>query len=162
MDLEVVKSLSLVGTAYVSDGGGRYIYGQAPDFVVNPRDASGAYTISTLSADSYMAGLEWKAAPSTTLYGYYSTVEIGRDGAALTGGGGVGYGYAGSPGTQNKEIDEYTVGASQTLWKDREHGALQIMGQLSYVDRIPWVVAAGTPPRAETPMAFVDLRYTFP
>ncbi|HZZ19972.1 MAG TPA: hypothetical protein VFE25_11405 [Opitutaceae bacterium] len=161
-DLGVAKDLSLVGTAYVSDGGGRYIFGQSPDFVVNPLNSSGAYTISTLKSQSYIAGLEWKAAEKTMLYGYASTVEIGRQYDALTGGGFVGYGYSGSPSSQNKTINELTLGTTQTLWKDKNHGALQLLGQLSYLERIPWFVAPGAPSKADATMLFLDLRYIFP
>ena len=162
VDLEVVKNLNLLGTAFVSEGGGRYIYGQAPDFVVNPANSSGAYTLSTLSARSYLGGLEWKAAPATVLYGYFSAVEIGQRYSRLPSGAYAGYGYPGSPNSQNKEIKEYTLGASQTLWKDRNHGSLLLNGQASYVERLPWYVAGGAPGKADATMVFVDLRYVFP
>jgi hypothetical protein len=162
VDLELVKNLSFIGDAYESNGGGRYIFGQAPDFIVNPPDASGAYTISTLTAQSYIAGLEWKATPHTTLFGYGSTVEIGRKGDRGANGIVVGYGYAGSPNTQNKVIDELTMGASETLWKNPAYGALQLIGQVSYVERQPWYVAPGQPGDANTTMVFLDLRYLLP
>lgn len=91
-----------------------------------------------------------------------SEVDIGRRDAVQANGTYVGYGYLGSANSQNKAIDEYTLGASQTLWKNRTHGALQIMGQMSYVDRMPWYVATGAPTKADTTMVFVDLRYIFP
>jgi hypothetical protein len=162
VDLEIVKNLSLIGDAYLSDGGGRYIFGQAPDFVVNPPNAAGAYTISTLSSQSYIAGLEWKAVPSTTLFAYGSTVQIGRKSDRLANGSYVGYGYAGSPNSQNKAIDEVTLGASETLWKSPAYGALQLIGQVSYVDREPWYVAAGQPGKADATMVFLDVRYLLP
>jgi hypothetical protein len=162
VDLELVRSLSFLGNAYLSDGGGRYIFGQAPDFVVNPPDAAGAYTISTLRSWSYLTGLEWKAAPQTTLFGYLSEVGIGRAAARQAGGGYVGYGYIGSPNSQNKAIDEFTLGASQTLWRDPAYGALQVIAQASYVDREPWYVATGAPTDAHVGMLFLDLRYLLP
>ncbi len=162
VDLELVRGLSLVGNAYVSDGGGRYIFGQAPDFVVNPPNASGAYTISLERSWSYITGLEWKAAPQTTLFGYYSQIGIGRADAPLAAGGYVGYGYPGSPNSQNKSIDEYTLGAVQTLWKDPAYGALQVIAQASYLDREPWYVANGAPAEAHVGMLFLDLRYVLP
>jgi hypothetical protein len=162
VDLELVKNLSLVGNAYLSDGGGRYIFGQAPDLVVNPPDASGAYTISPLRSWSYLSGLEWKAAPQTTLFGYYSEIGIGRDASRQANGSYVGYGYIGSPNSQNKAIDEVTLGATQTLWRDPARGALQVIAQASYVDRQPWYVASETPSDAHVGMLFVDLRYILP
>jgi hypothetical protein len=162
VNLELVKDLRFIGNAYVSKGGGRYVFGQAPDFVVNPPDASGAYSISTLSTESYLAGLEWQATPKTTLFGYYSTVRIGKESAAQSNGSLVGYGYIGSPNSQNKSIDEYTFGAVQTLWKNSNYGALQVIGQASYVDRKPWYVAPGAPSSAHDGMVFLDLRYVLP
>jgi hypothetical protein len=162
MDLELLRGLSLVGNGYVSDGGGRYIFGQAPDFVVSPPDGSGASTISLERSWSFITGLEWKAAPQTTLFGYYSEIGIGRDYAPLVAGGYVGYGYPGSPNSQNKSIDEYTLGAVQTLWKDPAYGALQVIAQASYLDRKPWYVANGAPGDAHVGMFFLDLRYILP
>ena len=40
-DLEVVKNFNLVGEAFWSDGGGRYIFGMAPDLIVYPTNAPG-------------------------------------------------------------------------------------------------------------------------
>lgn len=131
VDLELMKNLSFIGDAYLSDGGGRFIFGQAPDFVVNPANAAGAYSISTLTSRSYITGLEWKATPATTLFGYCSTVEIGRKFDRLPNGGYAGYGYPGSPNSQNKAIDEFTLGASETLWRNPAYGALQVIGQVS-------------------------------
>jgi hypothetical protein len=162
VDLELVKNLSFIGDAYLSDGGGRYIFGQAPDFVVSPTGAEGAFAISTLSSQSYIAGLEWKATAATTLFGYGSTVEIGRKSERLANGSYVGYGYAGSPNSQNKSIDELSLGISETLWKNPAYGALQVIGQVSYVDREPWYVAAGQPGRADATVVFLDLRYLLP
>jgi len=162
VSLELVKDLRFVGNAFASKGGGRYVFGQAPDFIVNPPDASGAYTISPLSTYSYLTGLEWQAAPKTSVFGYYSTVEIGRKTAAQSSGSLVGYGYTGAPNSQNKSITEYTIGAVQTLWKNPAYGALQIIGQGSYVDRKPWYLAPGAPSDAHTSMLFLDLRYVLP
>jgi hypothetical protein len=161
-NLEVVKNLHVVGNTYLSKGGGRYIFGQAPDLIINPPNASGAYSISAVSSWSYLFGLEWQAAPMTTVFGYYSSVGIGKKTARQSNGSYVGYGYPGSANSQNKTIDEYTLGGVQTLWKDPSHGALQIIGQASYVDRKPWYVAPGTPSDAHTAMFFLDLRYVLP
>jgi hypothetical protein len=162
VDLELVKGLSLIADAFVGNGGGRYIFAQAPDFVVNPANASGAYTLSTLSSRSYIGGLEWKATPTATLFGYGSAVEIGRNSSRIANGTYVGYGYPGSPSTQNKVIDELTIGASETLWKSPAYGALQLIGQVSYVERQPWYLAPGQPDNANTTMVFLDLRYLLP
>jgi hypothetical protein len=48
------------------------------------------------------------------------------------------------------------------MWKDAKYGALNFMGQYSYVDRRPWAVASGAPKLAHLNMAFFNLRYTLP
>lgn len=162
VDLELVKNLSFVGNAFLSDGGGRYIFGEAPDFVVNPQNRAGAYTISPVKSGSYLAGLEWKATRQTALFGYYSGIGIERNAAQQANGSSVGYGYMGSPNTQNKAINELTFGAVETLWKEPAYGALQIIAQASYADREPWYVAPGAPREAHVGMLFMDLRYVLP
>ena len=49
-----------------------------------------------------------------------------------------------------------------TFWKNPTYGALQLIGQVSYVDRTPWNVPAGTPSKANATMVFLDLRYVLP
>ena len=161
LNVEVMKGLTLIGTGYWSNGGGRYIFGQAPDLVVRP-DAAGVYKVSTVRADSYLAGAEWQVAPSSLLFGYYSRVNIGSRYGQQANGSYVGYGYPGSPASNNKTIEEYTLGETQTIWKNPSYGALQVITQLSYVDRKPWYVSPGGPASAHAGMVFLDLRYVLP
>jgi len=51
---------------------------------------------------------------------------------------------------------------SQTFWKDPKYGALNLMGQYSYLQRKPWSVAAGAPADASLSMVLFNLRYTLP
>lgn len=162
VNLEVLKGLNLIGNAFWSKGGGRYIFGQAPDFAVLPPDASGAYKLSALRADSYLAGAEWQAAPTSLLFGYYSHVDIGSSYGQQANGSYVGYGYPGSPSSNNHTLEEFTIGENQTIWKNPTYGALQVISQFSYADRQPWFAAAGAPAKAHTGMFFLDLRYVLP
>jgi hypothetical protein len=73
----------------------------------------------------------------------------------------IGYGYAGSANSQNRSIQEETVGFNQTLWRDAKYGALNFMGQYSYLSRNPWAVSTGGED-AHLNMAFLNLRYTLP
>ncbi len=161
-NLQLVKGLTLVGNAYWSEGGGRYVFGQAPDFVVRPADSTGAFHISPLRTNSFLGGLEWQAAPNSMLFGYYSSVSIDRKYYQLPNGSYVGYGYPGSANSNNHRINELTLGETQTLWKNPSYGALQIISQLSFLDRQPWFVATGTPDKAKSTMLFVDVRYVLP
>ena len=157
LNLEVFKNARLVTNNYYSSGGGRYIFGQAPDLIVQ-----GNGRPSLVHAASTVSGFEIQAKKSL-FYGYYGGVYIARDTAidpsnsAL-----VGYGYAGSPSGQNRSIQEVTFGLTQTVWKDAKYGAVSFMTQYSYVLRNPWFVAAGQPASALTNMVFVNLRYTLP
>ena len=74
----------------------------------------------------------------------------------------VGYGYPGSPNSANRVINEPTFGFIQTLWKNAKYGALNFMGQYSYLTRNPWYVATGQPLNSSLNMFFFNLRYTLP
>ena len=98
----------------------------------------------------------------TLIYAYYGGIYIGRNTAVDTTGKLVGYGYTGSANSQNRIIQEATFGFNQTLWKSAKYGALNFMGQYSYLTRSPWYVASGAPANANINMLFFNLRYTLP
>jgi hypothetical protein len=139
-----------------SDGGGRYIFGQAPDLVAN---ANGS--ISLLHSSSTVTGFEYTQ-KKTLIFGYYGGIMIGRDTVIDTNKKLVGYGYAGSASSQNRTIQEATFGFNQTLWKHPKYGAVNLIGQYSYLTRDPWYVATGQPANATMNLLFFDLRYTLP
>lgn len=161
--LGILPGLTLFENAFFSDGGARYIStGLGPDVIVTPADASGAFGLSPLHASSGLGGLEWDITPMTKLYGYYGTARFQANYVQLANGSYVGYGYPGSPNSQNRQIDEYTGGVIQTLWKNPSYGDLKIITQLSYLDRDPFYVAPGAPSDAHVPMVWADLRYDLP
>jgi hypothetical protein len=157
LNIELFKGFRLLTNNYWSDGGGRWIFGQAPDLIVRS-DGS----LSAVHAGSTVSGIEFTK-KNTLLYGYYGGAYIARNVTtdAATGKF-VGYGYPGSPNSQNRSIQEGTFGFTQTFWKDAKYGALSLMGQYSYVLRDPWVVSAGQPKNAKTNMVFFNLRYALP
>lgn len=165
---ELFKNFRLIETAFWSDGGGRYIFGLAPDFIIRPPNAQGIYTASPVHAGSGIGGFEWQAVPNTMLYGYYGGAYFGKNFVTVAPGtfcgasGRCGYGYPGSANSQNRSIQEGTLGLIQTLWKNPNYGALQIITQVSYLTRNPWSVASGTPKNAHLVMGYVDLRYVLP
>lgn len=155
----LTKNLRLVSNNYWSDGGGRWIFGLAPDVIVRP-DGS----LSPIHAGSTLDGFELQA-KNTLLYAYYGGVYVGRNftlDTTATKPGLVGYGYTGSGGGQNRAIHEPTFGLTQTFWRDPKYGALQLMLQYSYVLRYPWFVASGAPKDAHASMVFLNLRYLLP
>jgi len=99
--------------------------------------------------------------PVDTTSVYWSTAYYG-DRYDKVGTTYVGYGYPGSANSNNKDLDELTLANTYTFWKNPSYGALQLIGQISYADRKPWYVAAGTPNKANATMVFLDLRYVLP
>jgi hypothetical protein len=162
VNLELVKGLNFIGTGFYSYGGGRYLQGLAPDFIIKAPDSTGAYSIGLVKSDSAILGLEYKAVSNDTISAYWSTIGIGKRYNKLSNGTYVGYGYPGSANSNNKSIDELTVANTFTFWKNPAYGALQLIGQVSYVDREPWYVASGQPSKANMTMVFLDLRYVLP
>jgi hypothetical protein len=161
-NLELLKGLSFIGTGFYSYGGGRYLQGLAPDFIIKAPDAAGAYQIGLVKSYSSIVGLEYKVVSEDTVSAYWSTIGIGQRYNKLSNGTYVGYGYPGSSSSDNKQIDEATLANTYTFWKNPAYGALQLIAQVSYVDRAPWYVAAGQPSKANMTMVFLDLRYVLP
>lgn len=141
---------------YWSDGGGRYIFGQAPDLVAR---ADGSPSL--VHSGSTVTGFEFTHA-NTLLYAYYGGLYVSRNVQFDTTGKLIGYGYTGAPSGQNRAVQEATFGLNETLWKSAAYGALNLMGQYSYLTRDPWYVAAGQPKNANLNMFFLNLRYTLP
>lgn len=161
--LTVAPGLSLVENAFMSKGGGRYLStGLGPDFIVTPTDASGAYGLQSVYSYAGMLGAEYDVLPTNKLTAYYGIVHYGSKYTQQANGSFVGYGYAGSPTTHNRDIQEYTIGDAQTLWKGASYGDLKLMLQLSYLNRRPWYVAPGSPDNAHLAMFYANLRYDLP
>jgi hypothetical protein len=155
LSFEPVKGFRILTNNFVSDGGGRYIFGQAPDFILG-----GTGQISLVHSASTVTGFELTAG-KTLFYGYYGGVYIGKNIAIDTNGKPIGYGALTSDG-QNRAIQEITFGTNTTLAKDAKWGALNLMFQYSYLQRNPWLVTGTAPSNAHLDMGFVNLRYTLP
>jgi hypothetical protein len=156
-NVEVVKNVRLISTNFISDGGGRYIFGQAPDVVVRS-DGS----LSTVHASGTVDGFE-ATIKNTLIYAYYGGIYIGRNVALdANGTSRVGYGYTGSANSQNRAIQEVSFGFNQTLWKSPRYGAINAMGQYEWLNRNPWYVAVGAPKGTHDNTIYFNLRYTLP
>ena len=154
-NFELVKGFRLIDNNFWSAGAGRYIFGQAPDFIIRP-DGS----LSLVHSASTVAGIE-ATAHKTLFYAYYGGVYIFKNTAVDTTGKLIGYGPIASDG-QNRAEQEITFGTNTTLAKNPRWGGLNLMFQYSYVFRNPWYAAVGAPTDAHTNMGFVNLRYTLP
>ena len=152
------KGFRLFANNFYSDGGGRYIFGEVPDLVMRADGSpSPIHVASTLDGFEYTKG-------NSFFYAYYGGIYVPANVVIDTTGKPVGYGWqgTGAPSSQNRVIHEGTLGFNQTMWKDARYGALNLMGQYSYLTRDPWAVAAGAPRQALTNMVFLNLRYTLP
>ncbi len=157
LNVELVKGFRFLTNNYWSDGGGRYIFGQAPDLVVR-NDGS----VSLVHSYSTVSGFELTRR-NFQAFAYYGGVYIARNVVfAPANGGFVGYGFPGSSNGQNRSIQEGTIGFNNTFWRDSKYGALSFIAQYSYFVRSPWYVASGTPKNTHMNEVFLDLRYTLP
>jgi uncharacterized coiled-coil protein SlyX len=159
VNFELAKGFRLVSNNYYSDGGGRWMFGLAPDLIVRPDG-----TLSPIHSGSTLDGFELQV-KKTLIYGYYGGVFIRKNTATDLSGAkpvDVGYGYDGSPSSQNRSIHEGTLGLTHTFWRDPKYGAVQLMFQYSYLFRYPWFHAATAPDEAHTNMVFLNLRYLLP
>lgn len=156
-NLGLAKNFRLIANTFFGSGNGRYVFGLAPDFIVR---ADG--TLSPIHTYSTVDGFEADVAKNTLLYAYYGGVYIKKDVAIDTNEKFIGYGYPGSSNSDNRTIQEGTIGVVQTLWKNPSYGALSLITQYSYLLRNPWGVATGAPRETHTNMYWVDLRYTLP
>jgi hypothetical protein len=162
-NLEIFKNVRLVENLFISDGGGRYVFGEAPDFVIAP---SGA--IHPLRADSTVDGFEAQVTPNDLFAVYYGGIYVGKypvyddtaAGSTLAKPVYVGYGYPGSSSSRTGQ--EITFDWVHTLWKDKNYGALSMINQYSYTWKEPWYAPTAGPRQAHSNIVYVDLRYTLP
>jgi len=159
LNAEIFKGFRVITTNYWSDGGGRYLFGQAPDLIVRPNG-----TLSLVHSGGTGDGFEARI-KNLLLYAYYGGIYIGRDTTIDTGAktpAPVGYGYSGAPNSQNKAIQEITFGFNQTMWASPRYGAINFMGQYEYLTRNPWFIAKGAPDATHDNTIYINLRYTLP
>jgi hypothetical protein len=154
-NFELFPHFRLLLNTYWDSGAGRYIFGQAPDFIIR---ANGS--LSNVHSASTVAGFEANIG-KTLVYAYYGGVYIGKNLTVDSNGKLIGYGPLSNDG-QNRAIQEITFGTNTTLARDARWGALNLMFQYSYVQRNPWLVTGTSPTDAQTSMGFVNLRYTLP
>jgi hypothetical protein len=156
-NFELLKNFRFVTNNYWSDGGGRYIFGQAPDLVIR-NDGSA----SLVKSGSTVSGFELTH-KSFQAYTYYGGVYIQRNVIVDPVTGSLyGYGYTGSANSQNRGVQEATIGFIETFWKDAKYGALSLMGQYAYFARNPWYVASKTPKDTHMNEVWLNLRYALP
>jgi hypothetical protein len=159
-------------------GVGRYLLGTGPQAVVAPVNANGGVCtsaggcdlrISMIHAGNFLGGFEFVPFKNTQFGAYYGGAYFQRNAfpditsplviKPIIGFGGFNEANA---GVQNRSIQEGTFDWTQTMWRNPQYGALQLVTQFSYVTRSPWFVAAGAPKNAHLGMSYVSLKYVLP
>ncbi|HEY2392032.1 MAG TPA: hypothetical protein VGK22_12750 [Candidatus Angelobacter sp.] len=182
VNLEFVKGVRLVANGIWGDGIGRYLIGLAPQAVVVPIATGPAtFTIdnSMVHAGSAIVGMEATAHKSQFGF-YYGGIYAQRNSFAdltaaniatpVSCGPGqpllnkpcIGFGGTNSANTNNRAIQEGSFDWTQTMWRNPQYGALQLVTQTSYLTRAPWFVATGAPKNAHLMMGYVSLKYIIP
>jgi hypothetical protein len=156
-NFEILKNFRLITNNFWSSGEGRYLFGVAPNFIVQANGKP-----SFIHSGSTVSGFEYQR-NNTQLYSYYGGIYIKRN-TALDANGTtpIGYGFTGSPNSHNRTTQEGTAGLTQTIWRDGKYGALQLMLQYAYFFRNPWFVAAGAPKNTHQNAAWFNVRYVLP
>ena len=155
---EVSKNLSLFTNNFYSNGGGRFIFGEGPNLIIR---ADGSPSL--VQAMSTVNGLEYQVNPKLKVFSYYSATYLGRNMTIdPSTGKPVGYGYTGSPDSQNRTIQQVSGGFTRVFWKNPNYGAFQFSGQYSWLTRNPWYVAPDQPSNADLNMVYLGLRYVLP
>ena len=157
INAEVVKNFRVLSYNFYGDGAGRYLFGTVPNFIVRA-DGSPSLMHSASTVSGFEATFK-----NFQPYVYYGGVYGGRN-TALDADGKtpIGYGYRGSPNSQNRSIQEITFGWGHTIWRDGRYGALQWMSQYAYFFRNPWYVALNAPKNAHEHVIWFNLRYVLP
>jgi hypothetical protein len=155
-NFEIFKGFRLITNNFWSAGEGRYLFGEAPNFIVQVDGKP-----SNIHSGSTVSGFEY-AHKNTQIYSYYGGIYIKRNTALDADGKLIGYGFSGSSNSQNRTTQEGTIGLTQTLWRDGKYGAFQLMFQYAYFFRNPWFVAAGTPKNTHQNAVWFNIRYTLP
>jgi hypothetical protein len=163
-NVEVAPNLHLIVTGFWSDGGGRYIGGLGPGFVVAQQGSTTApFEARLVHSGSGIGGAEWRATRNTIASLTFSAAYFGREFSTDPSTGKfVGYGFIGSADSNNRALEEGTFASQTTLWKQAGYGSVQMITQSSWIMRAPWYVAHGKPADAHIFSGWANLRYVLP
>jgi hypothetical protein len=163
-NMEVMKNLHVIVTGFWSDGGGRYIGGLGPAFVVAQQgETSSPFSVQVVHSGSGIAGAEWLAHKDSVIALTYSSAYFARAFSTDPSTGElVGYGFPGSSNSNNRVLQEGTLATQTTLWKWPGYGSVQVITQSSYIQRAPWYLAPGAPKNAHVFVGYANLRYVLP
>ena len=153
LNFGATKRLRLIANATIGKGIGRYLYGITPDFTFRPNG-----DLLPVKASAALGGIELSH-NSSLLFGYYGRVDVWR--ALGTGADGekIGFGPIEAPSSANRDVQETTIGLSQSIWRSATYGGLTFTTQYSYLSRKLWspINEAGS-----ANLFFWNVRYTLP
>jgi len=149
-------ALALIGQFAYGAGLGRYLGGLAPDVSIS---ADGA--IHRIPTTAWVAGVEYRISAPVSIAAYDSGVRIDQSYSVDADGSSIGFGYPGSPNSNNRAIDEITGVMAWQPWKISGRGSMQWNSQVSWLRRTPWSVGSG-PSSAHAVMLLTQIRYNFP
>jgi len=163
-NIGVTRNLHLIATGFWSDGGGRYIGGLGPAFVVGQTGTTTSpFSAHMIHSGSIIAGAEWHAARKNVIALTYSGAYFARSFSLDSSNGAlVGYGFPGSANSSNRAVQEGTLATQTMLWTRPGYGSVQVITQSSYVTRSPWYLAPGSPKDARSFAGYANLRYVLP
>jgi hypothetical protein len=130
-NLAVVKNLHLIATGFWSDGGGRYIGGLRPGFVVEQIGSkTGPFQAQLVHSAAGIASVEWQADKRNLLSVSHSDALFDRVFSTDPSTGTlVGYGFEGSANSNNRDISESTFASQSSLWKQKGLGSVLFITQ---------------------------------
>lgn len=163
-NIEAARNLHIIATGFWSDGGGRYIGGLGPAFVVaQPGTTTSPFSTRMVHSGSTIAGAEWRATKNNVIAFTYSGAYFARsfsvDPSARAF---VGYGFPGSPNSNNRALQEGTLATQTMLWTRPGYGSVQVITQSSYITRSPWSLSPASPGSAHVFAGYANLRYVLP
>jgi len=163
-NIEVARNLHVITTGFWSDGGGRYIGGLGPAFVVaQPGTTASPFSVKLVHSGSMIAGIEWRASRKNVIAFTYSGAYFSRSFSTdPTTGRLVGYGFSGSANSNNRALQEGTLATQTVLWTRPGYGSVQVITQSSYITRSPWYLDPGSPKDAHVFAGYANLRYVLP
>jgi hypothetical protein len=155
-DIRMTGTTRLIGQTAFGSGMGRYVGGLVPDASFGP-DGS----IRPIGTVSWVGGIEQRVSPRASLGAYHSGVTIDHSYALDFNGDYIGFGFPGSPDSNNRRIQELTATFSYLVTKTERRGSVQLGLQTSWLERVPWSRGSG-PSSASAFLFFAQLRYNLP
>jgi hypothetical protein len=147
------KATKVIGQWSAGAGMGRYIGGMVPDVVIR---ADG--TIDPIRTFSWVAGAERRVSDAISVAGYYSGVLANATTSLDADGTYIGYGYPGSPHSNNRRIHEATIVLAWQPWNIEGRGSMQLNVQSSWLERGEFSETES----AKAFLFFAQLRYNLP